>query len=240
MVSSDRSPPIDPNPVPVIVLRRGPLTLRALAALENDARHELYTTDELSQDWLAFANRVAAVVVATEGEPLSALGYAVTAGVTAPIIVAMSTRYGMDCADLIAAGASACVSMPLTRRDVDGLAPLLATYSGPARIDGSLRLLLDPISRVVRYRAKVAHLSLREFALLHCLSSRYGRPVPAEDMMNYVWGDTGATDRSRRILDVYIFQLRKKLETLGVKGAISTVRGFGYALGAPAPSTKAN
>ena len=41
-------------------------------------------------------------------------------------------------------------------------------------------------------------------------------------------GETG--DRPRQILDVYVFQLRKKLERLGLRGAISTVRGFGYAL----------
>ena len=73
-------------------------------------------------------------------------------------------------------------------------------------------------------------LSQREFAVLHRLSGHHGRPVSAEDLLTSVWGDAPTIERTRQILDVYIFQLRKKLERLGLSGAVSTVRGFGYAL----------
>lgn len=221
---------LDLEPLPILVLRRGPLSLRALGALEHDPRVELYFADELTPDWASFAKRVAAVVVVTERDPFSALGYVVTAEVRCPIVVAMSRRFRLECRDLIAAGAAACVTTPFTEGDVDRLLPIIALQAAPTRIDGTLRLLLDPISRVARYRDKVVRLTLREFALLHCLSSQRGRPVPAETLMTYVWGDTDVRDGTRKILDVYIFQLRKKLKNIGLNGAISTVRGFGYSL----------
>lgn len=221
---------LDREPLPILVVRRGPLPLRALGVLEHDPRVELYFAGELTPDWASFAKRVAAVVVLTERDPFSALGYVVTAEVRCPIVVAMSRRFRAECRDLIAAGAAACVTTPITGGDVDRLLPIIALHAAPTRIDGTLRLLLDPISRVARYRDKVVRLSLREFALLHCLSTQRGRPVPAEALMTYVWGDTDVRDGTRKILDVYIFQLRKKLKNIGLSGAISTVRGFGYSL----------
>ena len=203
--------------------------MRELAALHSDPRVELFVTEELTPDWISFARRVAGTLVATEGDPLSALGYAVTAGMTGPIIVAMAKRYRMDCSDLITAGALACVTMPIAKPDVDRMLPLLMTHA-PARMDSTLRLLLDPISRVVRFRERSVRLSQREFAVLHCLSSHGERPVSAEELLTDVWGDAKSAERSRQIVDVYIFQLRKKLETIGLRGAISTVRAFGYAL----------
>lgn len=220
--------------MPVLLLRRGPLAMRALAELQDDPRIELFVADELTQDWRSFSKRVAATLVATERDPLSALGYAVTAGINGPIVMAMAKRYESERKDLLAAGAVTCVIMPVKRADVDALVPILMKHAGPARMDATLRLLLDPISRVVRYRDKVARLSLREFALLHCLSAQHGRPVAADALLTYVWGDAHAGaaggERSRQILDVYIFQLRRKLTSLGLEGAISTVRGFGYSL----------
>jgi two-component system, OmpR family, response regulator len=218
------------DPLPVLVVRRGPLSMRGLAALEQDPRVELYVADELTPDWLSFSKRVAAILMVTGDDPFSALSYAVTAGVRCPIIIAMSKRFRTETTELLAAGAALCITTPITRADVEALIPVLALHSAPARMDGTLRLLLDPISRVARYRNKVAKLSLRQFALLHCLSAQHGRPVPAEELMTYVWGDAKVEDGSRKILDVYIFQLRKKLKHIGLEGAISTVRGFGYTL----------
>jgi DNA-binding response OmpR family regulator len=204
--------------------------MRNLAALHADQRLELFVADELTPEWISFAQRVAGTVVATEDEPLSALGYAVTAGMTGPLVIAMVRRYRPDCQDLIAAGAIACVTMPVAKSDLDRMIPILMKHAGPARMDGTLRLLLDPIGRVVWYRNRSVRLSQREFALLHCLSSHSGRPVSAEELLTYVWGDAKFADRSRQILDVYVCQLRRKLEPLGLKGAVSTVRAFGYAL----------
>jgi DNA-binding response OmpR family regulator len=218
------------EPLAVVLLRRGPVSLRALGALQTDPRLELLVTDELTPEWAALAQRVTGVIVATEGDPLDALVYTLTAQVRTAIVVAFPKRFTPDCRDLMSAGAAACLTTPVTQADLDRLVPLLSERAGLARIDSTLRLLLDPIARIARYQDQVVRLSQREFALLHYLSSRRGRPVAAAELMTHVWGDAETTQPSRQILDVYVHQLRKKLEQLGLKGAITTVRMYGYAL----------
>jgi len=223
--SASEQSPIDP--LPVLLLRRGRVSLRALDALSADARLELFPVAELSADAVALARRVAAVLVATNGDPLDALTYVVTAGITAPIVVALNATHRKDAADALAAGATACITMPVKRGDVDKVVKELVAGTAASRVDSTLRLLLDPIGRIARFQERSVRLSQREFALLHSLSSRRGRPVPADELLRDVWGEA---DQTRSILDVYIFALRKKLDRLGLHGAIATVRGYGYAL----------
>ena len=99
------------------------------------------------------------------------------------------------------------------------------------QVDDASHLVLDPIGREVRMRDKSVKLSQREFAVLHCLAGRGGRPVSASDILSYVWGDGTGKPQTREILDVYIFNLRKKLRRLGLPNPIRTVRSYGYALG---------
>jgi len=220
------------NPLPVLLVRRGAVGARALGALQRDPRLEVFTADNLTPEWVSFSQRVAATIVATGQDPLSALGWVVTAGLNGPVVMAVSPRHKGRANDLIEAGAIACVLLPVTARDVGTLVPLLVKHAAIAHIDNTLRLLFDPIGRMVRYRDRSVRLSQREFAVLHCLSTYGGRPVSADQLLRIVWGgeDAGAGERSRQILDVYIHQLRKKLDRLGLRGAIATMRGFGYAL----------
>lgn len=211
----------------MLLVRRGPIASRSLAAAHRDPRLELFVVEELSAEWISFSQRVAGTIVATDGDPLRALGWVVTAGFNGPLVMAINKRYQRETADLMDAGAIACVGMPITSDDVSKLIPVLLKHAALARIDTTLRLLLDPIGRVIRYRNRSVLLSQREFAVLHCLSSHRGRPARAEELLKVVWQKRS---RSRQILDVYIHQLRKKLEHIGLDGAIATVRGFGYAL----------
>jgi DNA-binding response OmpR family regulator len=204
--------------------------MRSMTSLHNDPRFELFVTDELTPEWISFAQGVVGVFVATERDPLSALGYAVTAGLSALLIMLIARRHKTGCKDLLSAGAAVCATMPVSKADLDRLFCLLSKHVSLSRIDPTLRLLLNPIARTVRYRDKSIRLSQRAFAVLHTLSCHRGRPVSAEDLLTTVWGEAPSPDRSRQILEVYIFQVRKKLEQLGLKGAVSTVRGFGYAL----------
>ena len=215
--------------MPILVLRHGSVARRALATLEADARVELIQARGATPDVVSLAHRVSGTLVVAEQDPLSALTFALTAGLRAPIVVAMQKRYARDARDLVAVGATACVTLPLTKAAVARIVKLLRPTSGVARMDPTLRLLLDPITRVVRYRNKPVKLSEREFTVLHCLSSRHGKPVSAEDVLNYVWAED-RSERSRQILDVYICHLRRKLARVGLKDAITTLRGYGYTL----------
>ena len=215
--------------MPVLVLRHGAVTRRGLAALESDPRVEVLYARGATPDWIALGQRVAGTLIATDKDPLGALTFGLTAGLRAPIVLAMQQRHKAQCRDLLAAGASGCLTLPLDGADVRKLVKLLHPTPSVARMDATLRLLLDPITRVVRYRNKPVKLSDREFTVLHCLSSRQGKPVSAQDVVRYVWAED-TTARSRQILDVYICHLRRKLARVGLKDAITTLRGYGYSL----------
>ena len=123
------------EPLPALLVRRGTVAMRLLTALHDDPRFELFVTSELTSEWVSFAQRVAAVFVATESEPLSALGYVVTAGVTAPLVMLITRKHKSDGKDLIAAGAMACVTMPVTEAELNKLVPLLQTQIRSSRIE---------------------------------------------------------------------------------------------------------
>jgi DNA-binding response OmpR family regulator len=214
--------------VPILVLRHGSVAKNALATLETDSRVELIEARGATRDWVALGQRVAGALVVAREDPLSALTFAITAGLRAPIVVAMQRRYKDEARDLAAAGAIASVTLPLTKASVARIVRLLRPTTSIARMDGTLRLLLDPITRVVRYRNKPVQLSQREFTVRHCLSAGEGKPVSAEEVLRYVWSEDSSA--SRQILDVYICHLRRKLSRVGLKDAITTLRGFGYRL----------
>lgn len=214
------------------MLQRGTAADRPLPALQRDPRVALFYADELTPKWVSFAQRVAGTILVAPKDPLFELAYAATAGVRSPIILAMHKRYKQDARDLIEAGAVACITLPITARDIGRVLPMLGRASAPVHVDAGLKLLLDPINRVVRYGDKTVRLSQREFAVLHCLSSKRGHPVSAGELLRTVWVDGGAV-ATRLILDVYISHLRKKLRRLGLRDSIVTIRKFGYSLVSP-------
>jgi hypothetical protein len=219
------------QPVPLLVLRHGLVSRRHFAALHADPRVEVLEPEGWTPDGIDLARRVSATIVATRGDPLRALAYAVTAGVGGNIVMAIAARYVEERAVLREAGAVATFLLPL---DIAQVHALLAVLESPPRLthtDTTLRLTLDPVARVARYRDRSVRLSQREFAVLHCLSVHSGQPVDADELLRVVWGGGTPQGRPRQILDVYVCHIRKKLEALGIANAISTVRRFGYALG---------
>ena len=220
----------DSRPVPLLVLRHGPVAARHLDALRTNPGVELIEPATWSPDAVVLAQRVAATLIITMSDPLGALAYAVTAGVTGSIIMGVASRYRGARAVLREAGALRVYALPLEKGDVEAILALVDPRPRTAQTDTTLRLTLDPIARVARFRERSVRLSQREFAVLHCLSSRSGKPVDADELLREVWGNDLAPGRPRQILDVYVCQLRKKLDTLGIANAIATVRRYGYAL----------
>ena len=222
------------QPVPLLVLRHGLVASRHFAARRADRRVALLEPDGWTPDAVDLARRVAATIIATTGDPLRALAYAVTAGVGGSVVMGIARRHVRERPVLLEAGAVATCTLPLDAAQVEAMLALLGARPALTHTDHALHLTLDPVARVARYRDRSVRLSQREFAVLHCLSTRGGRPVDATELLRVVWGGGGsaAQSRPRQILDVYVCQLRKKLELLGIANGIATVRRFGYALGA--------
>ncbi len=93
-------------------------------------------------------------------------------------------------------------------------------------------LQLNRIAHQVRRADKVIELTSKEFSLLEYLMVNTGRVLSRTMIIEHVWDQSfeGLTN----IVDVYIRQLRGKIDDGHDAKLIRTVRGVGYAVGAAA------
>ncbi len=91
-------------------------------------------------------------------------------------------------------------------------------------------LVVDPASHVVTFASTPVDLSPREFALVELLARRANEVVSRDALLEGVWDryEPGSTN----IVDVYVSQIRRKLERAGAPTMIHTVRGVGFRIGA--------
>lgn len=89
-------------------------------------------------------------------------------------------------------------------------------------------LALDPATREVTRAGSNVPLTRTEFVLLDLLMRNAGRVITRASMMEAVWGHD--RDVESNTLDVFIRQLRAKIDLPGSHKLIHTIRGIGYAL----------
>jgi two-component system response regulator MprA len=99
-------------------------------------------------------------------------------------------------------------------------------HEEPGEILQVADLTLDTQTHEVQRAGRPILLSRTEFIILDHLMRRAGRVASRDDLIEAVWGMD--RDVERNTLDVFIFQLRSKLEAGGAARLIHTVRGFGY------------
>jgi len=103
---------------------------------------------------------------------------------------------------------------------------------GPVERSSVLRvsdLELDRVAHQVRRNAKMIDLTSKEFSLLEYLMVNTGRVLSRTMIIEHVWDQSfeGLTN----IVDVYVRQLRKKIDETHEPKLIRTVRGVGYSIG---------
>ena len=91
-------------------------------------------------------------------------------------------------------------------------------------------IVLDAVCHRVTVGDQGEDLSAKEYALLGYLIRQDGRVVTRQQILDAVWG--AEPDVYSNVVDLYIHYLRRKLEALGRRDALRTVRGVGYALSA--------
>jgi two-component system, OmpR family, response regulator len=89
-------------------------------------------------------------------------------------------------------------------------------------------LVLNHATREVRRGDRTIQLTPREFALLDCLMRAPGKVLSRPHILEKVWGCS--KDPLTNVVDVYIRQLRRKVDRDAPIPLIQTVRGFGYKL----------
>jgi two-component system, OmpR family, response regulator PrrA len=92
-------------------------------------------------------------------------------------------------------------------------------------------LEVDPAARTASVAGRPVELTRREFDLLETLARHAGIVLSRERLLELVWGYDFAVDTN--VVDVFVSQLRRKLEAGGAERLIATVRGIGFRLTAP-------
>lgn len=89
-------------------------------------------------------------------------------------------------------------------------------------------LRLNRLSREAERRGRAISLTAKEFDLLACFLEHPKQVLTRDYLMERVWGYD--YEGESNVLEVYIANLRQKLESAGEPRLIHTVRGVGYVL----------
>lgn len=93
-------------------------------------------------------------------------------------------------------------------------------------------LSLDTGTRYAERNGRQISLTSKEYAVLEYLMRHPGEVVTRERISAHAWDDN--YDPASNVIDVYIARLRKKIDLSDEAPLLSTIRGAGYRLGAPA------
>ena len=152
------------------------------------------------------------------------------AGITTPILMLTARDSNEDVVTGLDAGADDYLTKPFSFR------VLLARLRALARrrqVDPRTRLqvsdlVLDPATHRVERAGSSLALTRTEFGILDLLMKNAGRVLTRERLIQGVWGHDCEVES--KTLDVFIRQLRLKVEPPGSRKLIQTVRGVGYML----------
>lgn len=87
-------------------------------------------------------------------------------------------------------------------------------------------LVMDTASREVTRQGKVITLTAREFDILELLLTHQGRVLSREKICNHIWNYD--YEGASNVIDVHVYQLRKKIDRGYDHKIIHTVKGVGY------------
>ncbi|GLZ80891.1 DNA-binding response regulator [Actinorhabdospora filicis] len=89
-------------------------------------------------------------------------------------------------------------------------------------------LVVDPAARTCARGTSPITLTAKEFAVLEHMARHAGRVVPKTEILDHVWDH--AYEGDVNIVEVYISNLRRKIDAPFGRAAIITLRGAGYRL----------
>jgi DNA-binding response OmpR family regulator len=153
-----------------------------------------------------------------------------SAGSKSPILMLTARDSAEDIVAGLDAGADDYLTKPFA------LKVLLARLRALARrkeVEPQMRLqignvILDPAHHLVKRAGSPVALTRTEFVLLETLMRNSGRVVTRDRLIEAVWGNEREVESNT--LDVYVRQLRSKIEPAGSRKLIQTIRGVGYAM----------
>ena len=154
-------------------------------------------------------------------------------GVSTPVCMLSARTSVDDRVTGLAAGADDYLVKPFALTElVARLRALLRRVPrGPAARLAVGPLTVDTAARAVTVAGNPVEVTRREFELLETLSRNAGVVLSRDRLLELVWGYDFAVDTN--VVDVFVSQLRRKLEAGATPRMIHTVRGVGFVLRPP-------
>jgi DNA-binding response OmpR family regulator len=151
-------------------------------------------------------------------------------GVTTPILMLTALDTLEDKVRGLRIGADDYLAKPFAFAEllarVQALARRSARYHHDPPELRAADLVLDRDTREVWRGKRSITLTAREFSLLECLIRASGKVVSRTQILEQVWGFS--RHPLTNVVEVYIRQLRRKVDEGAPEPLIQTVRGFGY------------
>ncbi len=152
-------------------------------------------------------------------------------GIKTPLLVASARQSVQDKVSCLDAGCDDYITKPFSFVELLArIRALMRRGSGQAAEEQTLScegVSLDLLNRQAVRCGREILLKPKEFALLKYLMENAGNVVTRSMIMEHVWGYN--FDPGTKIIDVYICQLREKIDADQGEKLIQTVRGTGYA-----------
>jgi two-component system copper resistance phosphate regulon response regulator CusR len=153
-------------------------------------------------------------------------------GISGPVLILSARRSVDDRVKGLEQGGDDYLTKPFALAELLArLRNLLRRNLGTGEEATRLRVLdleLDFISRRASRGEEVLNLSPQEFVLLTYLCRHAGRVVTRSMLLSEVWGMR--IQPNTNVVDVHIYRLRGKVDTVGREPLIKTLRGIGYVL----------
>jgi DNA-binding response OmpR family regulator len=152
------------------------------------------------------------------------------AGIRTPILMLTARDSAADIVRGLDVGADDYLTKPFSFEVLAARLRVIArrTSAEPSAVLQVSDLTLNTETHEVHRGKKALVLTRTEFVILEHLMHRAGRVVSRDDLIEAAWGFDREVESNT--LDVFIFQLRSKIEAGGASRLIQTVRGFGYTL----------
>ena len=191
--------------------------------------------DGLEAQWLAAENSYDAIVLdimlpGLSGDALCAKLR--EAGDWTPILMLTAKTAANEEANALDTGADDFLSKPFSYVVLVARLRALLRRGGGERpsilVAGDLRL--DPALHEVHRGSTKIDLTPRQFSLLEFLIRRAGEVVPKPEILNHVWDF--AFEGDPNIVEVYVRQLRLRIDKPFGRNSLQTVRLVGYRLAA--------
>jgi two-component system OmpR family response regulator len=227
---------VPPWPMRILVVDDDARLARAVRrGLEAEGHAVDTAVDARQGEWLAGENEYDAMVldVMLPGGSGTDLCRRLRAGGNwAPILILTAKNAPDDEVRSLDSGADDFLAKPFA------FGVLLARIRALARRPGDRRaavlrvgdLFLDPARHRVFRGVVEVHLTPRQFALLEFLMSRRGEVVSKRVIIEHVWDFS--FDGDPNIVEVYVANLRKRIDHPFGRASLQTVRGAGYRLDA--------